>query len=46
MINLSNNLLLHSPFHLQEAMKQVFSLEGNSFRTKGSKDKKEKEMIV
>jgi hypothetical protein len=30
----------------QEAIKQCFSLEGNTHRTRGSKDKKEKEMIV
>jgi len=30
----------------QEAIKQVWSLEGNCFRTKGGKEKKEKEMIV
>jgi len=30
----------------QEAIKQVWSIEGNCFRTKGGKEKKEKEMIV
>lgn len=33
-------------FEFQEAIKQVWSLEGNCFRTKGGKEKKEKEMIV
>jgi hypothetical protein len=31
---------------VQEAMKQCYSLEGNCHRTKGAKEKKEKEMIV
>ena len=35
-----------SLFEFQEAIKQVWSLEGNCFRTKGGKEKKEKEMIV
>ena len=33
-------------FTFQEAIKQVWSLEGNCFRTKGGKEKKDKEMIV
>ena len=42
------SFLLHlfNSFKFQEAIKQVWSLEGNCFRTKGGKEKKEKEMIV